>query len=133
MVHSKLSMMSRDSSSINITIDAAVNSNNTNVSFLLNATSANSSSKNPIQSYSTAEPVEICFLVFLMIVILFGNGLVCCAFSTVERKLRTVTNYFVINLAVSDILVGSFSVTLWLCIRTGRSLHFCVFLLLCPE
>ena len=69
--------------------------------------------------YSSAGPVEIVFLAFLMAAIITGNSLVCMAFSSVDRKLRTVTNYFVINLAVSDILVGTFSLSFWLCMRTG--------------
>ncbi|XP_065071997.1 D(2) dopamine receptor A-like isoform X2 [Rhopilema esculentum] len=71
------------------------------------------------QSYTKAGAIEITFLVFLMIVIIFGNSMVCLAFSSVDRQLRTVTNYFVINLALSDILVGTFSMSFWLCIRTG--------------
>eukprot|EP00794_Sanderia_malayensis_P005490 gene5490-6175_t len=72
------------------------------------------------ERYDSAGAVEIVFLVFLMICIITGNSLVCFSFSIVDRKLRTVTNYFVINLALSDILVGTFSLPFWLCIRNGK-------------
>ncbi len=70
-------------------------------------------------AYAYAGPVEVVFLIFLMVCIISGNCLVCLAFSSGDRKFRTVTNYFVINLALSDILVGIFSMSFWLCIRTG--------------
>lgn len=34
-----------------------------------------------------------------------GNSLVCCAVA-IERKLRNVTNYFLVSLAVTDLLVS---------------------------
>ena len=45
------------------------------------------------------------FLSIVMAFTLFGNFLVIGTVVTYE-KLRTVTNYFVISLAVSDVLVG---------------------------
>lgn len=45
------------------------------------------------------------FLSVVMVFTLFGNFLVIGTVVTYE-KLRTVTNYFVISLAVSDVLVG---------------------------
>ena len=119
MVHKAVLMMSRDCKSISIINSTISSINNTNLSRALNLTVANSTN-NTNSVYTVADPVEICFLIILMVVILFGNSVVCCAFSTVERTLKTVTNYFVINLAVSDILVGTFSVSLWLSLRTGK-------------
>lgn len=46
---------------------------------------------------------------FILIFSLVGNGFICMAFC-IRRKLRTITNYFVVNLAVADCLV----VLLWL-------------------
>ena len=92
----------------------------TNITNLTGNISISNITMKPRQTYAKAGPVEIFFLVCLMIVIIFGNGLVYLAFSTVDRKLRTITNYFVINLAVSDILVGTFSMSFWLCLRTGK-------------
>ena len=43
---------------------------------------------------------------------LIGNGLVFCAFLKF-RKLRRPTNYFIINLAVYDFLVGCLPITFW--------------------
>ena len=102
-------------SSTNFTSNSNLSSSIYNLT-VLNETMRSSFS----QSYTKAGAIEITFLVFLMIVIIFGNSMVCLAFSSVDRQLRTVTNYFVINLALSDILVGTFSMSFWLCIRTGK-------------
>nr|QBL02579.1 biogenic amine-like GPCR [Tripedalia cystophora] len=65
------------------------------------------------------EVVELVFLACLVVVIIFGNVMVCLAFATVGDRLKTITNYFVINLATSDILVGVFSVPFWIWVRAG--------------
>ncbi|EDO35278.1 predicted protein, partial [Nematostella vectensis] len=52
------------------------------------------------------------FLLFIMIMSLSGNILVILAFKT-YRKLRTKTNYFVVSLAIADILVSLFSMPIW--------------------
>ena len=51
------------------------------------------------------------FLILVIIAALFGNGFVCLAVYKV-RQLQKVSNYFLVSLAVSDILVVLFSVPL---------------------
>ncbi|XP_048585579.1 uncharacterized protein LOC5515075 isoform X3 [Nematostella vectensis] len=60
--------------------------------------------------------VESIFLCVLMVVIIFGNTLVCLAFYR-NRKLRTTTNCFLCSLAAADIAVGVFSVPYWVYFR----------------
>lgn len=48
----------------------------------------------------------------LIPVIVLGNGFVILAFAT-TRRLRTTTNYFVLSLAVADIMVGSLSLPIF--------------------
>lgn len=55
-------------------------------------------------------------LSFVIFLALFGNGLVILAFYRFH-ELRTVTNYFVVSLAVADILVASLSMPCWMYIR----------------
>lgn len=62
----------------------------------------------PVEFNSTA--VLMSFLIFLA---LFGNGLVILAFYRFHQ-LRTITNYFVISLAVADILVASLAMPCWM-------------------
>lgn len=56
----------------------------------------------------------------LSLVILAGNTLVCTAIYK-NRKLRTKTNYYLVSLAVADIMVGLFSVPYWVYFRLGKS------------
>jgi len=56
--------------------------------------------------YSVAETVGIGLaLVFLIVVTVGGNLLVCVTIGT-DRKLRTATNYFLLSLAFTDLLLG---------------------------
>ena len=68
----------------------------------------------------TDQIIELVFLGQIAVLILLGNILVILAFSKGPRRIRTYTNYFVINLAVCDILVGCISVPIWMCMRTGK-------------
>ena len=52
------------------------------------------------------------FLLLIMIMTLFGNALVILAFKR-NTKIRTVTNYFVVSLAVADILIALVSMPIW--------------------
>ncbi|KAK2558409.1 Octopamine receptor beta-1R [Acropora cervicornis] len=82
---------------------------------VLNDTTTNSSSNNTgsvkptDESFSfTLKFVSAFFLIIIIVLALLGNAVVIRAFA-VFRKLRNVTNYFVISLAVTDILVAVFS------------------------
>ncbi|RMX47443.1 hypothetical protein pdam_00002130, partial [Pocillopora damicornis] len=52
------------------------------------------------------------FTIVLILATVFGNGLVVVAFSRFAR-IRTVTNYFVVSLACSDLCVALFSIPVW--------------------
>ena len=72
-----------------------------------------------VASPFTASYFELVVLALLITAILLGNSLVCLAFRSVSRRLKTITNSFVISLAASDILVGAVSLPLWVTLRTG--------------
>ena len=61
---------------------------------------------------SENNPISAIPLSFLIVFTIFGNVLVCAAFYLC-RDLRTVTNYFVISLAVADLLVGFVCMPFW--------------------
>lgn len=44
---------------------------------------------------------------------IFGNTLVCVAFAT-NKRLRIMTNFYVASLAVSDVLVATVNMPLWM-------------------
>lgn len=56
--------------------------------------------------------ISTTFLVIIILMALFGNVLVVIAFF-VFQKLRNVTNYFIVSLAVADILVAAVSMPVW--------------------
>ena len=58
------------------------------------------------------------FYTIIALVAVFGNLMVVTAFF-INDKLRSVTNYFVLGLAVADILVGAISVPLWMYIMNA--------------
>ena len=80
-----------------------INANSTMLPFTVQQT-------RQIPSLSLVNVASLFTLASLICCIIGGNVLVICAFITVGRKIRTITNYFVVSLAVSDILVGVFSV-----------------------
>ena len=51
---------------------------------------------------------------FVDVVILVGNVLALVVFSTNKKLLRTRANYFLINLALADMLVGTFAIPMYL-------------------
>lgn len=56
---------------------------------------------------------SLIFYFVIAVFAIFGNGLVCAAFAT-NKRLRILTNYYVVSLAVSDILVGSVNIPLYM-------------------
>ncbi|XP_020893716.1 tyramine receptor Ser-2 [Exaiptasia diaphana] len=84
----------------------------------MNRSNNNSSHANmarPSGSYYTKEWVYagIGLYVPLSILITLGNMLVIAAFFSTP-KLKTKTNYFIVSLAFADLIVGTFSVPMWL-------------------
>lgn len=64
------------------------------------------------------------FVVLIILLAIFGNVLVILAFKKF-RRLRHVTNYFVVSLAVTDILVALVSMPVWIVhITAGPSLFY---------
>ena len=62
---------------------------------------------------ATETSIMTMFLVLLIILTLFGNGLVLGIFYQ-YKPLRTVTNYFIVSLAVADMLVAVLSIPIWI-------------------
>ena len=64
--------------------------------------------------------------ILLSVVILFGNSLVILSYKS-NKRLRSRTNAFLVSLAISDFLVGSISLPMWiyiLIIEFGESVAF---------
>jgi hypothetical protein len=60
------------------------------------------------------------FLILILVISLLGNVLVILSFRAVP-KLRTVTNFFVVSLAVADLLISMFSMPIWAAHLLGPS------------
>ena len=63
--------------------------------------------------------VSLFFLLIISVFAIFGNILVCAAFAK-NKSLRILTNYYVVSLAVSDILVGAINVPIWMYILASK-------------
>lgn len=73
-------------------------------------------------SLSVAATLTAAYL-FIFLLCMVGNGLVCLIVLK-NRRMRTVTNLFILNLAVSDLLVGVFCIPTTLVdnLITGKTL-----------
>lgn len=71
------------------------------------------SSLNPPEKFDTAHIALSCtFVVLIILLAMVGNTCVILAFKRF-RRLRRVTNYFVVSLALTDILVAVISMPVW--------------------
>lgn len=84
----------------------------TNISDVLLVPSSESTKTEAGPSVSEDVALNSIPLVFLIVFTIFGNILVCAAFYLC-RELRNVTNYFVVSLAVADLLVGFVCMPFW--------------------
>ena len=82
----------------------------------------NGDNSTTVPATSASLIAESLFFGVLSLVILAGNTLVCTAIHK-NRKLRTKTNYYLVSLAVADIMVGVFSVPYWVYFRLGEKNH----------
>jgi len=60
----------------------------------------------PTSGYNLAETVVIGLVLVLLIVVTVGGNLLVCVTISTDRKLRTATNFFLLSLAVTDLLLG---------------------------
>lgn len=86
-----------------------------------------------LDSVKWTEPsnlISLAILAFINVLVIVGNCLVIAAVFC-SHKLRSVTNYFIVSLAVADMLVGlavlPFSAT-WEVFKVCAILHFLVLL-----
>ena len=85
----------------------------------------NSNETTPVCDEPPAKEVSLVFLFLIAVFSVAGNGLVCAAFAT-NKRLRILTNFYVVSLAVADILIGSVNIPMWMYIRSSEwvILHF---------
>ncbi|XP_076017967.1 adenosine receptor A1-like [Genypterus blacodes] len=97
----------------------------------MNSTSASCSANMPYGYQPSLKGVYIAMEIIIALLAIVGNFLVCLAV-TWNKKLRTVTNYFLVSLAVADILVGLVAVPCAVLTDLGRpryNLPLCLILL----
>lgn len=84
-----------------------------NTTFLVSNFNATKTNKaNDTEYNRLIGTISFVFLLLILVISFFGNTLVIISFKT-TKKLRTVTNYFVVSLAVADILIASVSMPIW--------------------
>lgn len=91
---------------------------------------SNSTNQDPCQQEIQRDFIlQTAFLILIMVVTFLGNFMVCLVVY-LHRRLRTVTNYFIVSLAVSDLLISVLSVPF----RIHQTLHngvYCLNTALC--
>ena len=88
----------------------------------ISVAASTNSTRNTVGFSSTAVTASTVVLVLVMVLALLGNTLVCVAFYR-STNLRCVTNVFIVSLAVTDILVASVSIPVWLVIQNTECIN----------
>lgn len=86
------------------------------------AATASNSTQQSVAFTSTTVAVATMALAIVMVLALLGNTLVCFAFYH-STNLRCVTNVFIVSLAMTDILVASVSIPIWLVIQNTECIN----------
>lgn len=112
---------------MNRTVNASTVSSDPSNLFVLQENPSNYQNITYVDFYLHKPPVAAVFTIsylLIFLVCMVGNGVVC--FIVMRSKnMRTVTNLFILNLAISDLLVGIFCMptTLLDNIITGQKMH----------
>lgn len=86
------------------------------------AATASNSTQHSVTFTSTTVTVSTIAFAIVMVLALLGNTLVCFAFYH-STNLRCVTNVFIVSLAMTDILVASVSIPIWLVIQNTECIN----------
>lgn len=90
----------------NTSITNAITTTMANVISTINDTaSSSSSSTTSLSSWLTTSRIQIILYITILLLAIIGNALVILTLIQ-NRRMRTITNVFLLNLAISDILLG---------------------------
>ena len=92
------------------------------LAIITEASAASNLTQNAVAFSSTTVTVSTIALAIVMVLALLGNTLVCFAFYH-STNLRCVTNVFIVSLAMTDILVASVSIPIWLVIQNTECIN----------
>lgn len=110
----------------NFSVFATYDPSHSPISFPTSSSSSSLTSSNCTSSSSDSSPpynFYAVLLVLLIFCVVFGNVLVCVAVSR-ERALQTTTNYLIVSLAVSDLLLATLVMPWGVYLEVCA--HFCV-------
>lgn len=91
-------------------------------------------STDPLTAYEGYNYLALICGVPLILIIILGNVLVCLSVLT-ERSLKTATNYFIVSLAVADLLLAVLVLPLYVYseVNTDEFLYQSIDFLICPQ
>lgn len=99
------------------------NSGNSSVATSSLATFACASVQKYVDSWAMELNIPYAIMeVLVAIFAVFGNGLVIVVFFR-ERRLRRRTNFYIVSLAVADLMFGLFGIPIAILVKTNKSLN----------